>query len=210
MSYKNLLNWVNSTSIYKTARDKKAKSRADALNGLLSDDSKIILDFGCGNMNLDKLLSQIYPNLQIIGLDTIKHHDIDISGFPNLTFQLHEGLEIPFPDNYFDCSLAAAALHHTNSPEKYLKEMVRVTRKGNNIIVLEATYTSILGWLALQVNDRIRNYILKPELKGPLSFLSEDEWSQLFEDLSLRVVEERKVRPYSVFLTQTLYCLSSH
>jgi hypothetical protein len=100
-------------------------------------------------------------------------------------------------------------LHYTNSPERHLKGMVRVTRSGNNII-LEATYTSILGWLFLELNDRIRNYMLKPELKGPLNFLSEDKWIRLCEDLNLRVIEERKVGPFSIYLTQNLYCLSSY
>jgi ubiquinone/menaquinone biosynthesis C-methylase UbiE len=208
MKYENFLKWIERTSIYKNAKYKKAKSRVVAFSSLIPSDTELLLDFGCGNMYVDKLLSQSYPNLKIIGLDMVKHHDLDNSGFPNLTFQLYDGHWIPFPDDHFDCALAVAALHHTDDPEKYLRELVRVTKKSKNIIILEATYTTVFGWLFLQLNDRVRNFILKPELKGPLNFLSENQWNQLFHDLSLQLKEVKKVRPFSILVNQTLFRLS--
>lgn len=208
MRYKHLLNWIEQTSLFKRAKYKKARSRVDAISGLVPLSAGLLLDFGCGNMYVDKLLSQLYPELKIVGLDKITHHDLDNCGFPNLTFQLYEGHRIPFPDNHFDCSLAAAALHHTDDPEKYLRELVRVTKTCNNIIILEATYTTFLGWLLLEFNDRIRNYFVKPELKGPLNFLSEDQWNRLFHDMLLQVTEVKKVRPFSILSSQTIFCIS--
>ncbi len=208
MKYENFIKWLERTSVYKRAKYKKAKSRVAAFSRLIPFDTELLLDFGCGNMYVAKLLSQNYPNLKFIGLDMIKHHDLDNSEFPNLTFQLYDGHRIPFPDNYFDCSLALAALHHTDDPKKYLRELIRVTKNSKNIIILEATYTTVVGWLFLQLNHRIRNYILKPELQGPLNFLSENQWNQLFHDLSLQVEEVKKVRPFSILVNQTLFSLS--
>ena len=205
MKYEHLLHWIERTSLYKNAKYRKARSRVDVISPLVPLSSELLLDFGCGNMYVDKLLSQLYPKLKIVGLDVIKHHDMDNSGFPNLTFRLYEGHRIPFPDNHFDCSFAAAALHHTDDPEKYLRELVRVTKNCHNIIILEATYTTFLGWLFLEFNDRVRNYFVKPELKGPLNFLSEDQWNRLFHDMSLQVKEVKKVRPFSILTNQTLY-----
>lgn len=209
MNYENFLEWIESTSIYKSAKYKKAKSRAVAFTRFIPFDTKLLLDFGCGNMYLDKLLAQNYPNLKIIGLDIVKHHDLDNSGFPNLTFQLYDGHLIPFPDQIFDCSLAVGALHHTDDPKKYLKELIRVTKSSKDIIILEHTYVTALKWLFLQLNDRIRNYIFKPEIKGPLNYLSESQWNQIFHDLSLEVKEVRKVKPFSSLVNQVLFSLST-
>lgn len=208
MKYESFLKWIERTSIYNSAKYKKAKSRVDAFSSLIPLDTELLLDFGCGNMYVDKLLSQNYPNLKIIGLDIIKHHNLDNSGFPNLTFQLYDGHWIPFPDNHFDCSLAVGALHHTDDPKKYLRELVRVTKNSKNIIILEHTYTTVFRWLFLQLNDSIRNYILAPEIMGPSNFLSEIQWNQLFHDLSLQVKEVKKVRPFSSLVNQTLFSLS--
>jgi trans-aconitate methyltransferase len=90
VNYENLLNWIESTSIYRRAKYKKVDSRLNAINGLVPDDSKVLLNFGCGNMYLDKLLARDFPDLKIIGLDIIEHHDMDISEFPNLTFHLYD------------------------------------------------------------------------------------------------------------------------
>jgi ubiquinone/menaquinone biosynthesis C-methylase UbiE len=52
----------------------------------------------------------------------------------NINFVKYYGGKLPFKDNQFDATAALFVIHHTDDPEFYLKELIRVTKKNNNTL----------------------------------------------------------------------------
>lgn len=66
------------------------------------------------------------------------------------TFRHGDGLALPFPSASFDVTLAVTVLLHVPASDRILGEMVRVTRPGGRVAVLDQDF----GTLALDVPDR--------------------------------------------------------
>jgi dTDP-glucose pyrophosphorylase/ubiquinone/menaquinone biosynthesis C-methylase UbiE len=96
-----------------------------------------VLDFGCGS-GLHKMLIARYlasrKNIDLTYIDVVDR-DIDKGRFVK-----YRGGKLPFDDNQFDVVLAVFALHHTENPDFYLREIIRVSRR--TILICEDTYTN--------------------------------------------------------------------
>ncbi len=196
---------VSKWSIFNVAKGKKATSRAVIVNEFMPCYPARVLNFGCGNMNLDKALSHLSPQIRIQGLDIRTYGDLDIGKFPNLDFQIYDGYEIPYPSDWFDYSIAAAALHHSEHPEESLREIVRVTKQGGRIIILDDSFNSTLGWFMLQADHRLRSFVFKgQEHDGLIDFISENRWKRMFDKLSLKLLVNQKVRPFTYLIPKNL------
>jgi ubiquinone/menaquinone biosynthesis C-methylase UbiE len=66
------------------------------------------------------------------------------------TFRHGDGLALPFPPASFDVTLAVTVLLHVPAGDRILAEMLRVTRPGGRVAVLDQDF----GTLALDVPDR--------------------------------------------------------
>lgn len=82
-----------------------------------------VLDIGCGNGFLTYYLSKITPT---VGLD-ISREILSINPCKQLV--LGSALNMPFRDNSFDVVCCANLLHHLESPELAVDEMVRVSKE---------------------------------------------------------------------------------
>lgn len=76
-----------------------------------------ILNIGCGNLKIDG-----------VNLD----HDINVE--PDVLSDFHN---LPFRDKVFDYVVAFDVLEHTCIPEKLIREVERVSRKGYVVEVLD-------------------------------------------------------------------------
>lgn len=87
-----------------------------------------VLDLGCGNGRFYQLFKN--HNVDYIGIDNSeKLIEIAKKNCPDVRFQVAGGLNIPFPNNYFNKVYSIALLHHIPSKEfrlKFLAEMKRV------------------------------------------------------------------------------------
>jgi len=101
------------------------------------NDGDSVLDFGCGS-GLHRMLIASYiasrKHIELTGIDVVDR-DIDRGHFVK-----YRGGKLPFDDNHFDVVLAVFALHHTENPDFYLSELIRVTRRS--ILICEDTYTN--------------------------------------------------------------------
>ena len=93
----------------------------------------IILDIGCGTGALVPDFHE--EDLDYIGLDL----DPVAVGFakntfPESTFLLADGLSLPFPNNFFDLTICHFLLMWVEDPCTVLREMVRVTKPGGEVI----------------------------------------------------------------------------
>lgn len=60
-----------------------------------------------------------------------------LSAFPNLVFQVADGLSLPLPDASVDAAFANMYLHHCPAPPDAIREMVRVLRAGGRLVITD-------------------------------------------------------------------------
>lgn len=94
-----------------------------------------VLDVGCGIGYYIERLKQFDKNINLCGIEydykSLKYAKKRI----NVNFIQAEGTRIPFKDNAFDTILSVSVMEHIEDDENMVKEMVRVCKKGGQIIV---------------------------------------------------------------------------
>ncbi len=132
-----------------------------------------VLDVGCGNGIIAKLVMQARPGLLIEGIDIAERHECAIP------MQVYDGGIFPFPDNSFDAVMFVDVLHHTVNPLAVLKEAARVTRDA--IVVKDHFCKSRTAWYRLAFMDWIGN---RPhDIVLPYNYWSPEQWSQAWTQL---------------------------
>lgn len=125
---------------------KKASQTIGKHQGLLflkaqAAKSKRILDVGCGEgTRLNTLLSK---NQKGTGVDiSPKALNIAKSQYPHHNFIHTKNETLPFKNDYFDLVYTAFVLEHVQDPEKFIQEMIRVTKPNGLIVFLAPNYGS--------------------------------------------------------------------
>jgi len=145
-------------------------------------ENKKILDLGCGSGSLAKILISKY-NFSVFGLDIKDNRIFEIP------FQVFNGKEIPFPDNYFDGVLISFVLHHTKDPISLLKEAKRV---GKFLILFEDVPENFFQKFFCWIHFLTWNWFFGKTEK--FFFLSSKEWKKIFKDLNLEVLLEKEMK----------------
>ena len=83
-----------------------------------------VLDVGCGDGQISRLIQLERPDLQLTGIDIIKR---DTQFFPVAVF---DGTHIPEPDVSQDVVILLDVLHHCVDPEALIREAQRVARRA--------------------------------------------------------------------------------
>jgi len=96
---------------------------------LMHKEEKIKLNVGCG-----RDIKKDYVNL-----DKIKAKGVDV---------VHELNNFPYPfkDNTFDEIYASQIIEHLNNPEKFIKELWRISRKNAKILIGTVHFSSPCVW----------------------------------------------------------------
>jgi ubiquinone/menaquinone biosynthesis C-methylase UbiE len=144
-------------------------------------ENKKILDLGCGSGSLAKILISKY-NFSVFGLDIKDNRIFEIP------FQVFNGKEIPFPDDYFDGVLISFVLHHAENPISLLKEAKRV---GKFLILFEDTPENLFQKFFCWIHFLTWNWFFGKTQK--FFFLSSKEWKKIFEDLNLKLIVEKEI-----------------
>jgi SAM-dependent methyltransferase len=156
-------------------------------------------------MGLTRAIGEALPELEVVGLDLLPP-----PGPPdlpaNVTYAHYDGFRMPYPDGHFDAALAAAVLHHVESPAAALREMLRVTRLGGDVIVLDDSYRHAPRRLALHAEHVVRSRLLGIPT-GRLNFQSESDWEAILAALPVQPRAATWVRPFSYLLEKRLLCL---
>jgi len=100
-----------------------------------------LLDIACGTGELERILVNDYPNLNITGVDiSDKMLEVARSKFPDrdrLKFLKASADLLPFPDSSFDFVITASAFHYFDSPIEALREMRRVLKPNGKLIIMD-------------------------------------------------------------------------
>jgi len=108
-----------------------------------------LLDVGCGpGADVAALVDRIGPSGRVIGFDL----EIGMlrQALPSLEqdqdkicFIQGDALQLPFQDNSFDGCRSERLFMHLPDPERTLAEMIRVTRAGGKIVVIDTDWSSL-------------------------------------------------------------------
>lgn len=98
----------------------------------------ILLDVGCGDGGDCELFSESAKN--IVGTDISFHKNgIEImKRYENISFIVCDACNLPFSNETLDYIHIKDALHHIKNHEKTLTEIIRVTKIGGKIVIVEA------------------------------------------------------------------------
>ena len=107
-------------------------------------------------------------------------------GVPNVEFVEADGERLPFDDYSFDLAATIRTLHHVQRPERLIAELVRVTRLGGRLLVVDQIAPADpLSALAIDRFERTRD-------PGHTRLLPEVDLRQLFEANGLVLLRDRR------------------
>jgi len=157
---------------------------------------KLILEAGCGTGRLCGLFVRYFPNFQVIGMD-ISPNSLKIANrlreylqIPNVSFNMGDLFQMPFPDNYFDVIFNEGVIEHfsLDSQPNYVDavyEMVRVTKKGGKVVVAVPNWYNfshtLYKWFLKKLNKKFEY--------GYEKSFKHIELVRLFSELGLKNIE---------------------
>jgi SAM-dependent methyltransferase len=137
-----------------------------------------ILDVGCGDGQVAKLLLDQRTDLKLSGVDVLVRERTVI---PVIAF---DGKTLPQADAAQDAVMFVDVLHHTENPVVLLREATRVSRRW---ILIKDHYRNGPGArLTLRFMDWVGNARYGVAL--PYNYWTEAQWQAAFAELKLRPV----------------------
>jgi SAM-dependent methyltransferase len=137
-----------------------------------------VLDVGCGDGTIDRLITQQRPDVSIEGIDPLVRPSTQILVRP------FDGANIPYPDASFDAVMFVDVLHHTVDPVVLLREAARV---GKMILVKDHLREGFLAGTTLRFMDWVGNAHHGVAL--PYNYWSGTQWNAALDELCLRASE---------------------
>lgn len=146
------------------------------------------LDVGTGAGALALALAPLVR--EVVGLDPVPEllalARERAAGLPNVRFVEGDGTALPFPDFSFDLAGTLRTLHHVRRPEVVIAELVRVTRRGGRVLVIDQIAPADpLEALELDRFERARD-------PGHARLLPDGDLRQLFEANRLALLRGRQ------------------
>lgn len=149
---------------------------SDWCSRLIPLNSKV-LDVGCGDGRLARLIAEKRPDISIRGIDVLQRNDAVI---PIDTF---DGKSIPYGEGSFDVVMFVDVLHHASQSMTLLREAVRVARHA--IVIKDHVAEGSLAHLTLRVMDWVGN--ARHGVALPYDYWSLAKWHRVFDKLGLRI-----------------------
>jgi SAM-dependent methyltransferase len=167
-----LTDWVHENCVV----GRRMRKLCDHL-GRLTPHGSSVLDVGCGDGSIARLLMERRRDLRIKGIDVLIRRDAQI---PVDSFN---GKAIPFEDASFDVVMFVDVLHHTGEPMMLLSEAARVARRA--IVIKDHLADGMLAVPTLRFMDRVGN--ARHGVALPYNYWSHKRWLDAFKRLGLSV-----------------------
>jgi arsenite methyltransferase len=111
----------------------------DNLKALLGNESKIILDAGCGSaFSASVLFGNLLNEHEFLGVDISESVNVAAERFKELglkgEFLQASLVDIPIDDNSIDIIFSEGVLHHTDSTEASIKALTKKLKPGGKIL----------------------------------------------------------------------------
>jgi SAM-dependent methyltransferase len=136
-----------------------------------------VLDVGCGDGLLARLIGENRPDLTLEGVDVLVRAQthIPVSAF--------DGKRIDSPDGSYDAVMFVDVLHHTDDPEVLVREAKRVARRC--VIIKDHTRNGLLAGPTLGFMDLVGN--ARHGVALPYNYWPRKKWREMFGRLGLEV-----------------------
>lgn len=173
--------WWMKSQFHRHARPEISENdgRLVALREAMPKPCRSVLDVGCGT------------GRYLVRVDAEKRAGLELSSqLVKNTPHAIEGsmLNIPFPDNLFDCTYAVESLEHSINPQCAISEMCRVTKPGGTVIVI----------------DKNKEHLGRMELAPWEQWFNAEVVCELLErdctDISVKEIGYEEKKPDGVFL----------
>ncbi|MCY2952844.1 MAG: class I SAM-dependent methyltransferase [Planctomycetota bacterium] len=137
-----------------------------------------VLDVGCG----DGLLSRLVLNLR----EDIEIHGLDVLVRPNthIPVKQFDGNIIPADPAAYDAVMFVDVLHHTPDPMALLREAKRVARQS--LIIKDHRRNGLLAGPTLRFMDYVGN--ARHGVSLPYNYWTQHQWFTAFTELGLKIV----------------------
>lgn len=130
-----------------------------------------VLDIGCGAGHWAFALKSLLPlkccftliDAEKKWVETVEEK-IKTNNCERITVKQANAYNLPFPDNSFDLVTCQTVLIHVESPQSVIKEMVRVTKPGGRLLLVEPN-NNVLGTIEnnISTHDSIEMKLLRTE-----------------------------------------------
>ena len=168
------------------------KKRLAEIVASLCEENSYILDFGCSDGCTAKMIMELKPSLNIVGVD------IQCNGTAQIPRTIYDGKKIPYPDNTFDIVLSLDVLHHTEEMASLIEEMKRVSRKYI-IIKDHMVYSTYSRWL-VGLSDFVSN--VPYGINCAFNFPTPEQWNEMFSKLNLTIIEQPEKHDFGFGIDQ--------
>jgi ubiquinone/menaquinone biosynthesis C-methylase UbiE len=152
------------------------------------------LDVGCGTgFAVGETAKLADNNGQFYGIDLsakmIEKAKSNFGGRDNFHFVQANAELIPLNDDFFDIIICTNSFHHYLHPDKALREMHRLLKKGGRTYVLDPTADN---WIA-KIADKTMKLLQHEHLK----LYSTREFQQMFGNAGLKYATSQKIKMFS-------------
>jgi ubiquinone/menaquinone biosynthesis C-methylase UbiE len=170
---KTILNAVHHRAVH----NRRVRVLSDRLAQIIPGAGRV-LDLGCGDGLISRMLMERRPDLEIEGVDVLIRPQTLI---PVTQF---DGSVLPFEAGSVDYVTIVDVLHHTKDPAAVLKEARRVARKG--VIIKDHLLEGIGAGATLRLMDWVGNR--GHDVVLPFNYLTRARWVDALRLANLRVV----------------------
>ena len=152
--------------------------------------SNKILDIGTGTGYLAFPLAEKFPAASVCGIDIAdvivekNNATVKEKGIRNLSFEVFDGLEYPFPDESFDLIVTRYAFHHFPDIVDAVRQMSRILIKGGKVLISDPMRNE-------KDDNGVIDSFMRVKKDGHIQFYSSNELDKLFIDSGF--TKERQV-----------------
>jgi SAM-dependent methyltransferase len=136
-----------------------------------------VLDVGCGDGRLSRLIADKRPDISICGIDVQQRED------SAMRVETFDGKSIPYGEDSFDVVMFVDVLHHAEEPMTLLREAARVARQA--ILVKDHLAEGTFSYLTLQLMDWVGN--ARHGVRLPYNYWTLARWHSVFDKLRLNI-----------------------
>ena len=177
---------------------RRVRVLAEQLAAFIPDRANV-LDVGCGDGLIDRLILEKRTGVSIQGIDVFVRQDTKVPVKP------FDGITIPYPDASFDTVLLVDVLHHTVDPLVLLREAHRV---ADTVVIKDHFRDGMLAKTTLRLMDWVGNAHHGVAL--PYNYWSRSQWSMAFEAEHLEASDMKTSlglypRPFSWIFERSLH-----
>lgn len=161
----------------KFVHTRRVRRLADLFAALIPEGARV-LDVGCGDGMIDRLIMDRRSDLSIQGIEAFVRNETCVPVRP------FDGLNIPYPNASFDIVMFVDVLHHTSDPTPLLREAKRV---GKMILLKDHLCNGLLAYPTLRFMDWVGNAHHGVPL--PYNYWSKNKWSSVWAELDLSIID---------------------